>query len=95
MPAYLLAKLTVTDPALYAEYRGGVAPVVARFGGEFLVRGGEVHPMEGAAPDRVVVIRFPDLAAARAFYDSADYAPLLALRLRAATGSLAFVEGVS
>ena len=95
MPAYLLANLTVTDPALYAEYRGGVAPVVARFGGEFLIRGGQVHPMEGTPPDRVVVIRFPDLAAARAFYDSAEYAPLLALRLRAATGSLAFVEGVS
>lgn len=95
MPAYLVANLTVTDPALYAEYRGEVAPVVARFGGAFLVRGGEVHPVEGTPPDRVVVIRFPDMAAARAFYDSADYAPLLALRLRAATGSLAFVEGVS
>ena len=95
MPAYLIADLSVTDPALYAEYRGGVAPVVARFGGEFLVRGGAVHPMEGTPPDRVVVVRFRDIAAARAFYDSPDYAPLLALRLRAATGSLAFVEGVA
>ena len=95
MPAYLIANLSVTDPALYAEYRGGVAAVVAQFGGEFLVRGGEVHPREGAPPECVVVIRFPDMAAAHAFYDSPDYAPLLAMRLRAATGSLAFVVGVA
>lgn len=95
MPAYLIANLTVTDPALYAEYRAGVADVIAKAGGEFLVRGGAVTPKEGAPFDRVVVVRFPDMAAAEAFYHGPDYASLLALRLRAAEGSLALVEGVA
>jgi uncharacterized protein (DUF1330 family) len=94
MPAYLVANLTVTDPARYAEYRQGVAEVVARFGGEFLVRGGAASQKEGAPFGRLVVVRFPDMEAAEAFYASPDYAGLLALRLAAAEGSLALVEGV-
>jgi uncharacterized protein (DUF1330 family) len=95
MPAYLIANLTVTDAALYDEYRAKVGPVVEAFGGAFLVRAGAAHAMEGAAPGRLIVVRFPDMATARAFYDSPAYAPLLALRLRAATGTLALVEGVA
>jgi uncharacterized protein (DUF1330 family) len=94
MPADLIANLTVTDPAKYQDYRAGVAPVVARFGGEFLVRGGAVTQKEGAPFNRLVVVRFPDMAAAETFYHSPDYAALLALRLAASEGSLALVEGV-
>lgn len=95
MPAYLIANLTVTDPAKYQEYRAGVAAVVAKFGGEFLVRGGAVTQKEGTPFNRLVVLRFPDMAAAEAFYHGPDYAGLLALRLAAAEGSLALVEGVA
>lgn len=100
MPAYLIGNLTVTDPERYAEYRAQVPALLARHGGEFLVRGGAVTPKEGEGFRRVVVIRFPDMAAAEAFYHGADYhgaeyAPLLALRRSAATGTLALVEGVA
>ncbi|MFN3447350.1 MAG: DUF1330 domain-containing protein [Roseococcus sp.] len=94
MPAYLIAHLTVTDPARYQEYRAAVAPLVARFGGEFLVRGGAVTQKEGAPFDRLVIVRFPDMAAAEAFYHAPEYAGLLALRRAASEGSLALVEGV-
>ncbi|MCU0946148.1 MAG: DUF1330 domain-containing protein [Rubritepida sp.] len=95
MPAYLIGNITVTDPARYAEYRAQVPAVLAKHGGEFLVRGGAVTPKEGEGFQRVVVIRFPDTAAAEAFYHGPDYAPLLALRLAASTGTLALVEGVA
>jgi uncharacterized protein (DUF1330 family) len=95
MPAYLIAHLTVTDGGKYHEYRAGVAAVVAQFGGEFLVRGGAVTQKEGAPFNRLVVVRFQDMAAAEAFYHSREYAGLLALRLEAAEGSLALVEGVA
>ncbi len=95
MPAYLIASLTVTDPARYQEYRAGVAAVVERFGGEFLVRGGAATQKEGAPFGRLVVVRFHDMAAAEAFYHAPAYAALLALRLAAAEGSLALVEGVA
>lgn len=95
MPAYLIANLTVTDPAKYQEYRAGVAAALEAFGGQFLVRGGAVTQKEGAPFNRVVVVRFPDMATAEAFYHSPEYAGLLALRLAAAEGSLALVEGVA
>jgi uncharacterized protein (DUF1330 family) len=53
-----------------------------------------VTQKEGAPFNRLVVVRFPDMAAAETFYHSPDYAALLALRLAASEGSLALVEGV-
>jgi uncharacterized protein (DUF1330 family) len=96
MAAYLIANITVTDPAGFEAYRQAVPAVIARFGGRYLVRGGAVEAKEGApALNRVVILEFPDMATARAFYDSADYAPLLAMRLASTTGSLALVEGMA
>ncbi len=95
MPAYLIANITVHDAAGFEAYRAAVPAVIARFGGRYLVRGGAVEAKEGAPGlNRVVILEFPDMAAARAFYDSADYAPLLAMRLASSTGTLALVEGM-
>jgi uncharacterized protein (DUF1330 family) len=95
MAAYLLANLTVRDAAKFETYRQAVPAVIAHFGGRYLVRGGAVEAKEGEPGlDRVVILEFPDMAAARAFYDSPDYAPLLALRLAAAEGTVALVEGM-
>lgn len=95
MAAYLIANITVTDPEGFAAYRAGVPAVIARFGGRYLVRGGAIETKEGTPGlDRLVILEFPDMAAARAFYDSADYAPLLAMRLASSTGSVALVEGM-
>ena len=94
MTAYLIASITVTDPERYQEYRAQVAPVVERHGGRFLVRAGAIHPLEGDLGfDRCVVIEFASLDAARRFYDSAEYAPLLALRIASTHSRVAFVEG--
>jgi uncharacterized protein (DUF1330 family) len=94
MPAYLIANIRVTDPARFAEYREKVAPLIARFGGRYLIRGGAVTPVEGEPVlARVVVLEFADMAALRRFYHSEDYAPLIALRQSASTGDVALVEG--
>jgi uncharacterized protein (DUF1330 family) len=94
MAAYLIANITVTDMARYQDYRSQVGPVVAQYGGKFLVRAGAVHPLEGDMRlDRVVVIEFPSLEAARRFYDSPEYAPLLKLRIESTRSQVALVEG--
>ncbi|MCB4821919.1 DUF1330 domain-containing protein [Roseicella aerolata] len=94
MPAYLVANLRVKDPAKFAEYREKVTPMIARFGGRYLVRGGAVTPVEGSPNlERVVIIEYPDMASLKAFYHSAEYAPLIALRQAASEGDVAFVEG--
>jgi uncharacterized protein (DUF1330 family) len=94
MPAYLIANLTVHDPARFAEYREKVAPMIAAFGGRYLVRGGAVAEVEGKPGlDRVVIVEYADMASLRRFYDSPEYAPLIALRQSASTGDVALVEG--
>ena len=92
--AYLIANITVTNPERFREYREQVPHVLAKFGGRFLVRAGAVHPMEGnLGLHSFVVVEFPSLEAARQFYDSPEYAPLLKLRTESSHSSLAFVEG--
>jgi uncharacterized protein (DUF1330 family) len=95
MAAYLYAELEVIDPAAYEEYRRHVPAVIAAHGGRFLVRGGAMTVLEGeVSAARRVILEFPDRATLQAFYDSPEYAPLIALRQRAARGSLIAVDGV-
>ena len=94
MSAYVIAEIDVVDPAGYEEYRKQVLAVVTKYGGKFLVRGGQVEPKEGGwTPKRIVVLEFPSMAQAQKWYGSPDYAPLIKLRQKASKGKLILVEG--
>ena len=94
MPGYLIANIKVTDPEGFDRYRAAVPAVIAQYGGRYLVRGGSLEKVENAeAFNRLVVLEFPNLAAARAFYDSPEYAPLLRLRLESTESHAVLVEG--
>ena len=94
MTAYVLGEIEVTDPALYEEYRKQVLPVVQKYGGKFIVRGGKVEPLEGGwSPKRLVALEFPSMAQAQKWYRSPEYAPLIDMRQKASKGRLILVEG--
>jgi len=96
MAAYVIGEVEITDPQAYQEYAKGVPGTIAQYGGKYLVRGGAVDVKEGSwQPKRVVVLEFASMAQARKWYASPEYAPLLALRHKAARSKLIFVEGVS
>lgn len=96
MAAYLIANITIHDAEKFERYRELVPPVIAAHGGRYLVRGGTMEMKEGALPlRRLVILEFPSMQAARAFYDSPAYAPLLRLRLEATTSDVVLVEGVA
>ncbi len=91
---YAVAEISVTDAEAYMAYVAAVGPLVEKFGGIYIVRGGETVAKEGGAPNgRIVVIEFPSLAAARAFYESPDYQAILPIRLNTATSRVYLVEG--
>ena len=95
MAAYVIAEVTVTDPVLYEDYRKLVPATVQKYGGRFAVRGGAVEVKEGSwAPARLVVLEFPSMEQARKWYHSPEYAPALAIRLKAANAKVVLVEGV-
>ena len=94
MSAYLIANVDVHDPDAYQHYRSRTGTIVERHGGRFIVRGGTVHHLEGEPwAHRLVVIEFPDLAAAQGFYDSPEYQAIIPLRTRVSEGALLIVEG--
>ena len=95
MPAYLISTIQVNDPTGYEEYRKLVPPVLAKYGGRFIVRGGEIECKEGDwRPKRIVVVEFESMDKARAFYNSPEYAPAMRIRQRTSTASVLFVAGV-
>ena len=73
-PAYLVVDAKCSDPARMAEYRELAQIAVERFGGRYLVRGSPYEVLEGGwRPERLVVVMFPDMDAAKSFYDSPEY----------------------
>jgi uncharacterized protein (DUF1330 family) len=95
MSAYIFASVEITDPAAYEEYRRRVPAIIAAYGGRYLARGGAVERLEGNTPvNRLVIVEFPDMVQLKAFYNSAEYQPLLAIRQRAARSNLLAIEGV-
>ena len=94
MSAYVIAEIEVTDSAPYEEYRKQVLPVVTKYGGKFLVRGGNVKSKEGGwQPKRIVVLEFPSMDQAEKFYGSPEDGHLIKLRQKASKGKLIIVEG--
>lgn len=96
MPAYIIARVHVTDWDRYREYIKATPAPIAQFGGKFIVRGGESVTLEGPQETcRVVIIEFPSLDQAKRFYFSEEYSKVKKLRDGAATGQFVAVEGYS
>ncbi|HSG91987.1 MAG TPA: DUF1330 domain-containing protein [Pseudomonadales bacterium] len=95
MSAYLIVDVDIRDPQQYETYKKRVPELIARHGGEYLVRGGDFEVLEGDwAPTRLVLFRFPDRAAIHAFMADPDYRPLAALRHRIASSSIVAMDGL-
>jgi len=95
MSAYIIANVTVTNPAQYDEYRQWSTAAMQAHQAEVCVRGGQVEVLEGDwAPERLVILKFANVAAARAFYDSPEYGKARAAREGAAIMRMIVVEGV-
>ena len=94
MAAYIIATVKITDAVRFAEYGKGIAGLSERFGGEALVKGAVSALLEGEgeAGERVVVSRFPDGAAARAYIGSPEYKAASAKRAGAAIVTMRLVE---
>ncbi len=95
MPAYVLIDADVRDDARYAAYAAEGGRILPELGGRFLARGGAIEVLEGTwRPRRLVVIEFPDRAAARRWYASEEYRAARQLREGAADFRAVLVEGL-
>jgi len=96
MVAYLIIDIDIHDEPGFEGYRKAVPALAGKHGGEYLVRGGQFEVLEGDwQPHRLVLFRFPDRAAIRAFFGDPEYAALLALRQRTADAVIVAVDGIA
>jgi uncharacterized protein (DUF1330 family) len=96
MPAYAIAHLydpQINDAVL--TYIERIQSTLDPFGGRFLVHGATVDVREGEWPGTIVIIGFPDLAAARGWYESPAYREILHLRTDHIDGAAILVDGVA
>jgi uncharacterized protein (DUF1330 family) len=95
MTAYVIAMMDVHDAAAYEEYREKVPALIAKHGGDYIVRGDEADIVEGSWPaGRIVVLEYPDYASAQAMFADPDYQPIAAIRHRTTTSHIWLVDGV-
>lgn len=94
MKAFVIVDVTITDPARYDEYKKLTPGSLEPFDGKFLVRGGATDTLEGDwKPGRIVILEFPSLEKAKAWWSSAGYAPAKAIRQSASKTRMIVVEG--
>ncbi len=94
MPAYVIGEISIHDPEGYEAYRASAGATVLAHGGRYLVRGGAVESCEGeAVTGRMVVLEFPDVAAAKAWYESDDYRAVMPIRVATSDSRMFIVEG--
>ena len=95
MPAYMIARINVTDPEQYKNYIAATPAIIEKFGGKFIARGGETVTLEGERETRrIAIVEFPALDNIREFYDSAEYRAAMKLREGAAELDILGVAGV-
>lgn len=94
MAVFAMVHIDVNDAEEYAKYAALAGPALAKYGGEFLARGGKCLQMEGKGRARNVIIRFEDWETAKAFYNGPEYQEALSYGLPASIREYTFVEGV-
>jgi len=95
MPAYLLVRANVTDMEQYREYMKLTPAIAEKYGGTFLVRGGDKVILEGPdAPERIVLLKFDSIEAAQRMYNSDEYQAAVKVRAGAAQASFILLQGL-
>lgn len=94
--AYLIVDTKILDAARYEEYKNLAKPIIERFGGEYLARGGELYSDQCDlwTPTRIVVIKFESMQKAKSFLESDEYKPIKAIRIEAAKSTMLLVDGL-
>jgi|TARA_B100000315_G_C14335210_1_gene477076 uncharacterized protein (DUF1330 family) len=96
MVAYLVLIAEVNDPETYKEYSSRTPPIIKKYGGRFLVRGGEVDTIEGELfNDRLVILVFPSKRAIHDMFSDLEYQAAAEYRKSSSKARILAVDGIS
>lgn len=94
MPAYLVLMVSIDNPETYSKYTAQTPPLVKKYGGKFLVRGGEVDTIEGEPfNDRIVVLEFPSKQAIHDLFSDPEYLAAAEYRKASSEARIFAVDG--
>ncbi len=95
MVAYAIVEMTVDHDDWREEYLAKFGELLRKHGGGHISNGVPVAKLEGARelPDRLIILEFPSLDQARAWYDDPEYAPLIELRRTGSSAEITLVAG--
>jgi uncharacterized protein (DUF1330 family) len=93
--AYVIVDLEIIDPSGFEEYKKRVVPLVEKYGGKYIVAGGQVETVEGDwKPKRIVILEFESMQRAKEWLNCEEYREPCQIRRRTARTSMILVEGV-
>ena len=97
MSVYMIGDVDIYNMEEYKKYMEKVRPMIESYGGEYLIRGGEIDSLETNLwkPTRMVLVKFPNKKSAMSWYNSDAYKPYKKIRFETATSSIIMVEGIS
>jgi uncharacterized protein (DUF1330 family) len=95
MKAYWITRCHVHNTVEYEEYIKLAGPAIQKYGGTFLVRGGDQIELEGGPYERTVLVEFNSMNEAKICYDSDEYQRALQYSLNSSNRHVVLVEGIS
>ena len=93
MSIYVILDIDVHDKEKYLKYQQQVPALIEKYGGRYIVRGGDIFAIGEWKPERIVILEFPSLEKLQAFLSSPEYQPVKRFRDEAATSKIIAVEG--
>ena len=90
---YWIGHVDVTDADAYKDYIAANAEAFAKYGGRFLVRGGDHEVLEGESRTRHVILEFASYQQALDCYRSPEYQRAMKLRQSASLSDLIILDG--
>ena len=94
MAAYVIVEIDIVDPVGYEEYKKQAAATVHKYGGKYIVRGGNSAVLEGDwKPKRIVVLQFDSMQRAKEWLHCDEYREPRKMRHRTAKTNMVLVEG--
>lgn len=94
MSAYVVSMMSIQDPTTYKKYTDRTPPIVKRYGGKFLARGGDITTLEGEQyQDRMVILEFPSKQSVQDWMADPEYQQAVKFRHASSTARIFLIEG--
>ncbi len=94
MPVYVLIEIEIHDRDTYYQYIEKARPIVERYGGNYLIRGGQITPLFGDwNPERIILIEFSSHEDIERCFNSKEYLKIKELREKSTNTRSIILEG--